>query len=188
MQPYLLRHGLFYFLLTGVVLTSGCATVGTYIGTDKCARFDQIRKSTSYDTVYSYSQSETRRAERNFVRRPRRAHATVRWYTLQLNRTRTEPCEHLYLIKSLYIQRSSQSLTFEEQREFYTAKGQLIATKRENITEQLSKSGFYTASVPLPIPRNAPAGSYRVVSHLLVTAARGRSQTLATASTEFWIQ
>lgn len=122
------------------------------------------------------------------ARRPPRAEAVVRWYTLRLNRSTTHACEHLYLIKDLYLQRSRETLTLEEQREFYTAHGQLIATKRENVTDQLSKTGYYTASVPLPIPRGAPAGTYRVVSRLIATLPKGRAQTLATTTAEFRVQ
>lgn len=178
------RSGLTYLTIFAVFLMGGCATLRP----DKCEQFDQTRSATDYGTVYSYSKTETRRAEQNFASRPRRNGVVARWYTLRLNRTRTRPCEHLYLIKDLYLQRSAGAITLEEKREFFTAKGQLIAAKRENITDQLSKSGFYTASVPLPIPRNAPTGTYRVVSHLIAILPKGRPQTLATAAAEFHVQ
>jgi len=167
-----------------LALTSGCATLAP----DRCEQFDRARESTDYDTIYAYSKVETRRAENSFSRPSSRNAATVSWYTLRVNSSKTRACEHLYLIKDLYLQHSDDALTFEEQREFYTAQGQLIATKRENLTEQLTKPGYYTASVPLAIPRGAPAGTYRVVTRLIATPAQGQAQTLATASSEFRVQ
>lgn len=179
-----LPRRLTHLVFVAVILLTGCATLRP----DKCEQFDQARKATDYDTVYSYSKAETRRAEHSFAHRPRRDSVAARWYTLRLNRARTHPCEHLYLIKDLYLERSARGMTLEEQREFYTAKGQLIATKRENITDQLSKSGFYTASVPLPIPPGAPSGTYRVVTRLIAVLPKERPQTLATATAEFRVQ
>lgn len=165
-------------------LTSGCATLAP----DECTRFEQLRKTSDYDTNYTYLETESRYAAQSFARHSLRGGAAARWYTLRVNRASVRPCEHLYLVKDLYLVRSGQALAFEEQREFYTAQGQLIATKREDVTKQLSRSGFYTASVPLPIPRSAPAGTYRVVSRLLATPPRGRTQTLATATAQFRVR
>lgn len=170
-------------LLLSFAFLAGCATLAP----DKCEYFEKTQKTTDYDTTYSYSAAETRRAEQSFGRGSRRG-AVARWYTLRLNRASTEPCEHLYLIKDLYLQRSAQPLRLEEQREFYTAKGQRIAIKREDLTDQLSRSGYYTAAVPLPIPRGAPAGTYRIVSYLIATPAKGRAQTLAKTTAEFRVE
>jgi hypothetical protein len=177
-------RGIRCLLLSALALISGCATLPPEI----CEQFEQARETIDYDTRYAYSSAETKRAEKSFLRRPSRGAASAGWYTLRVNRSKARACEHLYLIKDLYLQRSGEALTLEEQREFYTAQGRLIATKREDLTEQLSKSGYYTASVPLPIPRGAPAGGYRVVTHLIATSAQGRSRTLATATGEFRVQ
>ena len=178
------RRGCLVLAFAALVLVSGCATWSP----DRCEQFDRVRESTDYDTQYTYSPTETKRAEKSFSRRPTGGAATATWYTLHLNRTTTGVCEHLFLVKDLYLQRSPSELTLEELREFYTAQGQLIATKRENVTEQLAESGYYIASVPLPIPRGAPAGIYRVVTHLIATPPDGRAQTLATASSEFRVR
>lgn len=179
-----LIRGRLSLAFAALALVSGCATWTP----DRCEQFDRVRESTDYDTQYSYSVAETKRAETSFSRRPTRRAVTAKWYTLRLNRTATRACEHLFLVKDLYLQRSAEKLTLEELREFYTAQGQLIATKRENLTDQLAKSGYYVASVPLPIPRGAPAGTYRVVIHLIATPANGSAQTLATASSEFRVR
>ena len=177
-------RGRLLLALAALALAGGCATWTP----DRCEQFDRARESTDYDTQYFYFAAETKRAEKSFSRRPTPGAVTAAWYTLRLSRTATRPCEHLFLVKDLYLQRSTEKLSFEERREFYTAKGQLIAAKRENLTEQLARSGYYIASVPLPIPRDAPAGTYRVVTHLIATPANGPAQTLATASGEFRVQ
>lgn len=154
-----------------------------------CDRFEQTRRATNYDTEYVYSEAESRRAASSFARAPRNTPVAARWYTLRTNRARIGVCEHLYLIKDLYLQRAEGTpVVLEERREFYTADGQLIATKREDVSRQLTRTGFYSASVPLPIPQNAPAGSYRIVSRLIAKTGNGREQTLATANDEFRVQ
>lgn len=163
-------------------LLGGCATVPS----NDCDRFAQTRRITDYDTAYVYVETETRRAAARFARAANPASAAAPWYTLRVNRTRIRACEHLYLIKDLYLQRTGDAgLVLEEQREFYTAAGQLIATKRETLTAQLTKAGYYTASVPLPIPPKAPAGAYRVVTRLLARTGQGAEQILAQTSAEF---
>lgn len=178
------RRQRLFCAFAAAVLLSGCATWAP----DKCEQFERARRSTDYDTAYVYSRTETQRADQTLARRPLRGDAVARWYTLRLNRSTAHPCEHLYLIKDLYLQRSPEAMTIEEEREFYTAQGQLIATKRENVTGQLPKTGYYTASVPLPIPRGAPAGTYRVVSRLIATPRKGGARTLATTTAAFRVE
>jgi hypothetical protein len=174
-------------LLVGTALLGGCATVPLPLET--CEQFERNRRSTNYETVYAYAEAESRRAATSFARAPRGELATARWYTLRTNRDAIRTCDHLYLIKDLYLQRTADgSVTLHEQREFYTAKGDLIATKREDVTSQLKSTGFYTASVPLPIPQNAPAGRYRVVSRLIAMSPGKKEQTLGTTSAEFGVQ
>lgn len=138
-----------------------------------------------YDTLYRYSENDSRAAAANFKPRKTSDPAAVRWYTLRLNTPEIRSCEHLYLYKEMYLQRGRLAdATFEEIREFYTGGGQRVATKKENVTRQLKETGYYSAAVPLPIPESAPAGPYRVVSRL-VLRANGRETVLATASAEF---
>lgn len=163
-------------------LLSGCATEPV----TSCEQFEQSRSRMRYDTVYRYSAADTRVASKSFVPVRRSEPVTVRWYTLRVNRTQIRPCDHLYLTKDLYLRRTNDvSISLYEQREFYSADGQLIATKREDMTGQLETSGFYSASVPLPIPREAPPGAYRVVMRLLLKRPNAAERTIATASAEF---
>ena len=54
-----------------------------------------------------------------------------------------------------------------EMREFYAEDGTLIATSTQDISEQVKKSGAYIATTPLPIPKSAPPGKYKIVNKLL---------------------
>lgn len=166
--------------LLGAALLGGCATVPV----NDCERFERIRSRTDYDTRYAYSEADTRRAAESLTRAPRKGGPVAAWYTLRTNRAEIGTCDHLYLIKDLYLH-GTGAATLEEERRFYTAKGQLIATKREDVTRQLRRAGLYTASVPLPIPPNAPAGQYRVVTRLIVKTGDGAERVLAEANAAF---
>lgn len=169
-------------LWSALLLLAGCASVDPSV----CGRFEQTRQGARYDTVYRFSEQDTRRAADHF--KPQLPHkpAAVRWYTLRANTTEVRPCEHLYLYKELYLHRQAgEAVTLEEVREFYTASGRKVATKKENVSAQLADTGYYYAAVPLPIPEAAPAGTYRVVSRLTARRNGGREAVLATASTDF---
>lgn len=164
------------------IALTGCATLDPSV----CGRFEHSRQSLRYDTLYRYSDTDTRRAEQSFKSQRDTAPAAVRWYTLRANVAEIQPCEHLYLYKELYLQRQAgDDLVIEETREFYTANGRRIATRKENVTRQLKRSGYYNAAVPLPIPETAPDGTYKVVSRLTARKNGGKETVLASASTEF---
>lgn len=167
--------------ILGLALLAGCATIPA----NDCERFERVRQSMDYDTTYVYSEAETRRAAPRFARPPRGAHTAVGWYTLRASPARIRACDHLYLVKDLYLQRIGNEASLEEQREFYTADGYLIATKHENLTHQLRKPGYYTALVPLPIPEQAPPGTYRVVMRFVGNPGTRAQRVLAETSAEF---
>lgn len=178
----ILRPYRFVFLGFVALWLAGCATVDPGV----CGRFDQARQSLRYDTVYRYSDADTRHAAEHFKPRPGKAPVTVRWYTLRANASEVPPCEHLYLTKDLYLQRQAgDDLIIEETREFYTGSGKRVAIRKENLTRQLTKSGYYHAIVPLPIPETAPAGAYKVVSRLTLRTNGGKETVLASTSAEF---
>jgi hypothetical protein len=169
----------YLFLFLGI---GGCTTLPS----TSCDQFDQIRRSTQYDTHYRYSDTDTRLAAKRFAPLRQSGPIDVRWYTLRTNRTQISTCDNLYLTKDLYLLRQKNAQgALVEQHEFYTADGKLITTKREDLTSQLKNTGYYSASVPLPIPKEAPAGTYRVVLKLVTKAPDGADRTLASASAEF---
>ena len=166
----------------GALVLVSCATVDPSV----CGRFDQARQSLRYDTLYRYSDVDTRQALRQFKPARQTQPAAVRWYTVRVNTPEIQPCDHLYLHKELYLQRQAgNGIRIEETREFYTASGKRVAMRRENITSQLKNGGYYTAAVPLPIPETAPSGVYKVVSRLTLRKNGGKETVLASASTEF---
>lgn len=168
-------------VIVALAALGGCATVPR----TSCELFEQVRASIDYDTVYRYIDAETRQAA-SFIGAATKQRVAAHWYTLRVSHARIRPCDHLYLVKDLYLRRpAGGALALYEQRDFYTARGQLIATKREDVTRQLRTAGFYSASVPLPIPRNAPAGLYRVVTRLIAKTANRAEEELATASADF---
>ncbi len=166
-------------------LLAGCTTLDR---ASVCEHFEHDRQTLHYETLYRYSESDSRTAAANFRARPGRDAVIVRWYTLRVNAPAVRPCEHLYLFKEIYLQRGPlANATLEETREFYTGAGQRIATKKENVTAQLKNTGYYTASVPLPIPESAPPGAYRVVTRLTLKTG-AREVTLSTATAEFRVR
>ncbi|MDH4134546.1 MAG: hypothetical protein OEV31_07125, partial [Gammaproteobacteria bacterium] len=63
-----------------------------------------------------------------------------------------------------------------EIREFYAEDGSMITTSSQDITDQVKHSGNYVATTPLPIPKAAPPGKYRIVSKLVFDRrGKGRS-------------
>lgn len=176
---------MYRFILAWLCLIglAGCVTVDPSV----CGRFDQARQSLRYDTHYRYSDVDTRQARKSFKPQRNTQPAAVRWYIVRVNTTETQPCEHLYLYKELYLQRQAggDDIIIEETREFFTANGKRVATRKENVTLQLRSSGYYHATVPLPIPETAPAGTYKVVSRLTSRKNGGKETVLASASTEF---
>lgn len=153
-----------------------------------CAEFAEQRKTLRYATSYRIAPGESESAARNFRPLPAGEAARARHYTLRFDREAIAPCHHLMMRKELYLQRAAKSpLRFQETREFYSGDGTLIAVKNEVLENQLGETGYYLASVPLPIPQNAPAGKYRVVSKLILQGPDGKAQLLASASANFLV-
>lgn len=165
---------------------SGCATFHE----DTCAQFEERRKDTAYDTQYRFSESDSETAAHNFKPMPRHAGAVVRLYKMHVDQPRIKPCHNLTIRKEVYLQRTTgTTMVLEEVREFYTAHGDLIASKTEILSDQLRTSGYYLGDTPLPIPQNAPPGKYRIVSKLVMKTKgkKTRSVMLARTSARFQV-
>jgi hypothetical protein len=191
------------WLLAGalVATVAGCATVpdssqrtDSAIRADRsekpsaCAEFAEQRKIMRYGTNYRLAAAESASAAQNFKPLPAGEAARARHYTLRFDRDDVAACNHLVIRKELYLQRTPRSgLRFQETREFYSGDGTLVAVKHEALDNQLPATGYYLASVPLPIPQNAPTGNYRVVSKLLLQGSDGKAQLLATTSASFQV-
>jgi hypothetical protein len=181
------RTSLVLFLLAW--LTTGCTTLYQDLFPETCEQFEARRQDMNYATQYRYSESDTQASAQNFKPLPKQENALARIYKIRFDAKTTRPCTHLTLHKDLYLQRKiSLDLRLEEIRDFFAEDGTLITSKREVLSNQLRTTGYYTASVPLPVPKSAPPGKYRVVSRL-VAKAKGARQgiVLARASASFQV-
>jgi len=167
------------------LLGSGCATLLPPSG--KCEQFKTKQKKIDYDTTYRLLSDETKSAASNFRPLPKGWNASARLYRVHISPEQTTACDHLVIHKELYLQRLKHPrLIVEELREIYTADGVLIADKKENLSQQLDATGYYIASVPLPIPEGAPAGTYRIVNKILLRwEGRKKSWRLNETSVNF---
>jgi hypothetical protein len=92
----------------------------------------------------------------------------VTTYKLSFKPRFTKPCTSLDLLKDVTVQRSVETaVVLNEIREFYAEDGTLIASNSQDISAQVNRSGVYVATTPLPIPKAAPPGKYKIVSKLM---------------------
>jgi hypothetical protein len=97
----------------------------------------------------------------------------------------TKPCTTLTLHKDVVILRSDEAtVLLNEVREFYAEDDTLIATATQDISSQVKKSGTYIATTPLPIPKSAPPGKYKIVSKLLFERRGDRRPPVTLARVE----
>lgn len=169
-----------------LLLVSGCASFPFMPG--NCERFADDRKKTDYATRYKISASRTQDAVKQYPPLPRGSLAMSRHYRIGVSSKETHTCRHITLEKDLYLQRLPASgVVLEEVREIYAAGGARIATRTENLTAQLAKTGYYQAETAFPIPEKTPPGTYRVVSRLLVRTRAHGARQLAQAESQFTV-
>ncbi|HYM46851.1 MAG TPA: hypothetical protein VES91_00130 [Burkholderiaceae bacterium] len=160
------------------MLLGGCATL---VPTESCEQFEARRKQVNYATEY-------RRDEKQTVTPMRKGSAAMAMqYRLRLDPERVHSCSHVTIHKELVLSRRDDAgVTLEETREFFAEDGTRIAIKNENVSSQVRQSGRYTAAVLLPIPKNAPAGAYHLVSTLILKMkGTAENQVLAKTTVSF---
>jgi len=110
-------------------------------------------------------------------------------YAMRFEPGFTKPCTTITLHKDVVVLKSNDKDTvLSETREFYAEDGTLITTTTQNISDQVLYSGRYHATTPLPIPRNAPPGKYKIVSKLQAERRSDRRTTpVARAEGFFYI-
>ena len=144
------------------LLIHGCANMDNF----GCDVRTQNARATKPITTYRPAQPRPNAAPPYSL--PDGSVAQVSTYKLTFRPGFTKPCTTVTLHKDVVIQRSNEThLILNEVREFYAEDGTLIATANQDISEQVSKSGAYRATTPLPIPKSAPPGKYKIVSKLL---------------------
>ncbi len=159
---------------------SGCAGLSDYA----CTLQESRAQSSDLATHYRYTAPPDGNAQL-----PRGTPVKATRYTVAFNVERIEPCTTLSIIKEITLLRGTDNnIVIKETREFYAEDGTLITSLSEDLTSQFGRSGQYTAIVPLPIPRKAPAGHYRIVSRLsLEHKGDKRTQLLSAAEASFAI-
>ncbi len=168
--------------VAAALLLGGCASLFP----ESCEQFEEHRKQTNYATDYTFESSkvdgDTKTLGKNDL-------AVAPHYQMTLGSDSVSPCTHVKIKKELVlVRRDNPNLIFEETREFFAADGTRIAVKNEVLTGQLDKSGRYAATVPLPIPKNAPPGKYRLTSTLtLKTKGSTKSSVLARTAAVFQV-
>jgi len=166
------------------LIMTGCASLLP----GNCERFQDDRKKTDYSTRYRYSESRSQEAEKKTRPLPRGAAALVRHYQIRMSDRKTHVCRHISIEKDLHLQRIPRAaIVLEEVREIYTERGGRIATRTENVTRQLGRTGYYLAEVPFPIPEKTPPGSYRLVSRLIMKSRAYGTRQLSATETRFTV-
>lgn len=171
------RRTLFLVLLTALV--GGCASPREHV----CRLHEQRIQTLDQGTHYLFLTAEVGDARLN-----KNTPAAALSYRLNPGVERIPPCNILTLRKELSLKRADDpKLLFKETREFYAEDGTLITSVTEDLTSQLARSGRYQADIPLPIPRVAPPGRYRVVTRLNLERL-GDKRILPLAASEAWFQ
>lgn len=159
---------------------SGCAGLSDYA----CTLQESRAQSSDLATYYRYNAPPD-----GDTQLPKGTPVKATHYTVAFNVERIEPCTTLSIIKEITLLRGSDNtILIKETREFYAEDGTLITSLSEDLTHQFGRSGQYTAVTPLPIPRAAPAGRYRIISRLtLERRGEKRVQLLSAAEASFSI-
>ena len=143
-------------------LLHGCASMNNF----GCDVHDQNARNVKPITTYKSTPARPNAAPPYSL--PAGNVAQVSTYKLSFRPGFTRPCTTVTLHKNVVIQRSDEpQVVLNEVREFYAEDGTLIASATQDISAQVNKSGSYTATTPLPIPKSAPPGKYKIVSKLL---------------------
>ena len=157
-------------LLALLLISSGCANMREY----SCERQEQQMRETKPTTTYRYLEPKPNQGLRPL---PYGSTAQVPTYKISFKPPYTTTCNTITLHKDVVIQRSNDTdIILTEIREFYAEDGSMITTSSQDITDQVKHSGNYVATTPLPIPKAAPPGKYRIVSKLVFDRrGKGRS-------------
>lgn len=150
-------------LITALMtLLHGCASVDDF----GCDVHEQKAQTTKSITTYRPAPARPNAAPVYSL--PAGSVPQVTTYKLSFRPGFTKPCTTVTLLKDVVIQRSDETqVVLNEIREFYAEDGTLITSATQDVTAQVTKSGSYTATTPLPIPKIAPPGKYKIISKLM---------------------
>lgn len=150
-----------------------------------CKYYAWRNENIRYRTVLEYSEKQTRTTQQQYAPLPDKGvYAMVRLYEVEPETAEIQPCRSLLINKRLFLQRKDDpEFVLQEHSEFYAEDGSLIVSNTQDLTQQLLHSGYYIAADELPIPEDAPPGSYRLVTKLLLSK-KGRTTVFLLASAE----
>ncbi len=150
------------FAAVFVALLGGCAGMSNF----SCDMHEQSTRDAKPVTTYTLAEPRPNTAASYAL--PAGSTVLVSTYKLTFRPGFTKPCTTITLHKDVVIQRSDDAqVVLNEIREFYAEDGTLIASAIQDVSAQVKKSGAYIAITPLPIPKSAPPGKYKIVSKLL---------------------
>ena len=157
-----MKVGFSLILLLATLLLGGCAGLEQR----SCDAHEERNRGVKPVTTYSALDAAAGQpASRNL---PAGSVPIVTVYKLSFKPGFTKPCTTLTMHKDVVIQRGAADDTvLNEIREFYAEDGSLIASSTQDVTAQIRNSGHYNATTPLPIPKAAPPGKYKIVSRLM---------------------
>lgn len=171
------RTALSAILLTA--LLGGCASMDNF----SCDMHETQARGSKPVTTYTLIDPKSGEAALRSL--PAGSIAQVPTYKIRFKPGFTKPCTTLTLHKDVVIQRSDEdNVLLNEIREFYAEDGTLIATSTQDISEQVKRSGTYIATTPLPIPKSAPPGKYKIVNKLLFERRGDRRAPVSIARAE----
>jgi len=149
-------------VVLALLVLGGCARLREA----SCVRHEESMRNTKPTTTYQALATEAGKPAPRSL--PAGSVPQVTRYTVRFRPGYTEACNTITLYKDVSILRSATNDTIlNEIREFYAEDGTLIASNTQDIPPQVQGSGNYLATTPLPIPRAAPHGKYKIVSKLL---------------------
>jgi hypothetical protein len=160
-------------------LLGGCASMEEY----SCDMHEQQTRGEKPVTTYRLVEIKPGQPAARIL--PAGSVAQVPTYTMSFVPGFTKPCTTLSLYKDVVIYRSNDAdVVLNEVREFYAEDGTLIATSTQDITTQVRTSGTYVATTPLPVPKGAPPGKYKIISKLLFERRNDRRPAVQLARAE----
>jgi hypothetical protein len=138
----------------------------------RCEQHEAAMKGVKPVTAYRRVESPPGQPEPRTL--PAGSVPLVTTYKLLFKPGFTKPCTSVTLHKDVAIQRGpGEDTILSEIREFYAEDGTLITSSTQDVSRQIQRSGTYVATTPLPIPKAAPPGKYRIVSRLTYERRNG---------------
>lgn len=170
---------------TLILITAGIVVALPVEASWLCKYYTWRNDNARYRTVLEYSTEQTRMAQQHYAPLPDKGvYAIVRLYEIKPEAAEIQPCRNLMINKRLFLQRKGDpEFVLRERSEFYAEDGTLIVSNTQDLTQQLLRSGYYIAADELPIPEDAPPGSYRLVTKLLLSK-KGQTAVFLLASAE----